>query len=79
LRKFNYGIRWLKAHCGEFGSSAEYVGAYGTSSGGHQILLAAMRPDDPRYRALPLLEAPELSQACVRRLRLGRALPARPL
>src|SRR5215470_15320292 len=58
LQDINYGIRWLKAHAEEFGSSAERVGAYGTSSGGHLILLAAMRPDDPRYRALPLAEAP---------------------
>ena len=60
LQDINYGIRWLKAHAGEFGSSAERVGAYGTSSGGHQILLAAIRPDDPRYRALPLAEAPDM-------------------
>jgi len=60
LQDINYGIRWLKAHAGEFGSSAGQVGAYGTSSGGHQILLAAIRPDDPRYRALPLTEAPEV-------------------
>jgi acetyl esterase/lipase len=59
LQDINYGIRWLKAHAGEFGSSADRVGAYGTSSGGHQILLAAIRPDDPRYRALPLAEATE--------------------
>jgi acetyl esterase/lipase len=60
LQDINYGIRWLKAHAGEFGSSAGQVGAYGTSSGGHQILLAAIRPDDPRYRALPLTEAPDV-------------------
>jgi len=60
LQDINYGIRWLKAHAGEFGSSAAQVGAYGTSSGGHQALLAAMRPDDPRYRALPLAEAPDM-------------------
>jgi acetyl esterase/lipase len=60
LQDINYGIRWLKAHCGEFGSSADRVGAYGTSSGGHQVLLAAMRPDDARYRALPLAEASEM-------------------
>jgi len=60
LQDINYGIRWLKAHAGEFGSTPDRVGAYGTSSGGHQILLAAMRPDDPRYRALPLAEAPEM-------------------
>jgi acetyl esterase len=60
LQDINYGIRWLKAHAGEFGSSAGQVGAYGTSSGGHQILLAAIRPDDPRYRALPLTDAPDM-------------------
>jgi acetyl esterase len=58
LQDINYGIRWLKVHAREFGSSAGQVGAYGTSSGGHQILLAAIRPDDPRYRALALKEAP---------------------
>jgi len=60
LQDINYGIRWLKAHAGEFGSSADRVGMYGTSSGGHQAILAAMRPDDPRYRALPLAEAPQM-------------------
>jgi acetyl esterase/lipase len=60
LQDINLGIRWLKAHAGEFGSSADRVGAYGTSSGGHQALLAAIRPDDPRYRALPLQEAPDM-------------------
>jgi acetyl esterase len=60
LQDINYGIRWLKAHAGEFGSSAGQVGAYGTSSGGHQILLAAIRPDDPRYRALPLADAADM-------------------
>ncbi len=60
LQDINYGIRWLKAHAHEFGSSAERVGAYGTSSGGHQVLLAALRPDDARYRALPLAEAPDI-------------------
>jgi acetyl esterase len=60
LQDINYGIRWLKAHAGEYGSSAGQVGAYGTSSGGHQALLAAIRPDDPRYRALPLADAPDM-------------------
>jgi acetyl esterase len=60
LQDINYGIRWLKAHAEEFGSSAGRVGAYGTSSGGHLILLAAIRPEDPRYHALPLAEAPEI-------------------
>ena len=60
LQDINYGIRWLKAHSPEFGSSPERVGLYGTSSGGHQVLLAAIRPADPRYTALPLAEAPRM-------------------
>jgi acetyl esterase/lipase len=60
LQDINYGIRWLKAHAREFGSSADRVGLYGTSSGGHQALLAAIRPADPRYTALPLAEAPQM-------------------
>src|SRR5690606_6233965 len=60
LQDINYGIRWLKAHAREFGSTAGRVGAYGWSSGGHQILLVAIRPDDPRYCALPLAEAPDM-------------------
>lgn len=60
LADINYAIRWLKAHAAKFGSSAERVGAYGTSSGGHQSLLAAIRPDDPRYRAVPLADAPTM-------------------
>lgn len=60
LQDINYGVRWLKAHSAEFGSSPDRVGAYGTSSGGHQVVLAAIRPDDPRYRALPLPEASDM-------------------
>ena len=56
----NYAIRWMKFHAREFGSSADRVGLYGTSSGGHQALLAAMRPEDTRYRAQILSEAPDM-------------------
>lgn len=59
LADINLGIRWLKARARTYGSRPGWVGLFGTSSGGHQALLAAMRPDDPRYRALPLAEAPE--------------------
>ncbi|HTW54824.1 MAG TPA: alpha/beta hydrolase [Stellaceae bacterium] len=52
--------RWLKAHAPEFGSRAELVGGLGTSSGAHQLLLSALKPNDPRYAALPLAEAPAL-------------------
>jgi acetyl esterase/lipase len=60
LADINLGIRWLKARARLYGSRPDWVGSFGTSSGGHQVLLAAMRPDDPRYAALPLPEAPEI-------------------
>src|SRR5437879_7883832 len=60
LVDINLGIRWLKARARLYGSRPDWVGSMGTSSGGHQVLLAAMRPDDPRYAALPLAEAPQI-------------------
>ncbi len=50
----NLGIRWLKANATAFGSRPDLVGGLGTSSGGHLLLLSALRPRDPRYTALPL-------------------------
>lgn len=49
----NYAIRWLKAHAGKLGLRADKVGLSGQSSGGHLAMLAAMRPADPRYAAVP--------------------------
>jgi len=57
LADINAGIRWLKARARTYGSRPDWVGMFGTSSGGHQVLLAAMRPDDPRYAAVQLAEA----------------------
>jgi acetyl esterase/lipase len=54
IADIHYAIRWLKAHAGEFGSRRDLVSAIGTSSGAHQLLLTALKPDDPRYAALPL-------------------------
>ena len=54
LADINYAIRWLKAHAGEYRVDADRVGLSGQSSGGHLAMLAAMRPDDPRYAAIPL-------------------------
>jgi acetyl esterase len=48
----NYATRWLKSHAGDFSADARMVGGLGTSSGGHTVMLSAMRPHDPRYRAL---------------------------
>jgi acetyl esterase len=60
LADINLATRWLKAHAGEYRSRADWVGSFGTSSGGHQALLAAMRPEDARYAALWLPDAPAL-------------------
>ena len=53
----NYATRWLKAHAAEFNATADQVGGIGSSSGGHTLMLSAMRPDDPRYSALELAGA----------------------
>jgi acetyl esterase len=50
----NLGIRFLKANAAKFASRADLVGGLGTSSGGHLLLLSALRPDDARYAGLPL-------------------------
>ena len=54
----NYAIRWFKAHADEFNADPRTLGAMGTSSGGHTVVLGAMRPEDPRYAALPLEDSP---------------------
>ncbi len=56
----NYGVRWLKAKAREWKGDPATVGALGSSSGGHEVELCAMRPDDPRYCAHPLTETPNL-------------------
>jgi acetyl esterase len=65
LQDINYGVRWFKSRAAEFGARAERVGLFGTSSGGHQVLLAAMRPNDPRYAAHALHGAPDAGVAFV--------------
>ncbi len=60
LADINLATRWLKANAREFRSRAEWVGSFGTSSGGHQVLLAAMRPEDQHYSELWLADAPAI-------------------
>jgi len=50
----NFGIRFLKANAERFATRQELVGGLGTSSGGHLLLLNALRPRDARYAAAPL-------------------------
>lgn len=54
MAEVNYAIRWLKLHAAEFNATANGLGGWGSSSGGHMVMLGAMRPHDPRYTALPL-------------------------
>jgi len=49
----NLATRWLKAHAAEFNGTAR-IGAFGNSSGGHQVVLSALRPRHAAYSALPL-------------------------
>ncbi|HLH21376.1 MAG TPA: alpha/beta hydrolase [Chloroflexota bacterium] len=57
LADINYATRWLKHHAADFHADPATVGGLGISSGGHLIMLSAMRPRDPRYAALPLPQA----------------------
>jgi len=59
LQDINYGIRWLKAHAAEFNADPGTIGGFGSSSGGHTIVLAGMRAAFPWYNAIPLPEAPD--------------------
>ena len=56
----NYGVRWLKHKAREWQGDPETIGALGSSSGGHEIELCAMRPQDAYYSVHRLAEAPEL-------------------
>ena len=56
----NYGLRWLKHRAREWNGAPETIGALGSSSGGHEVELCAMRPHDPRYNAHKLAEGSSL-------------------
>jgi acetyl esterase/lipase len=56
----NLATRWLKLHAAEFNGTTT-VGAFGNSSGGHQVVLSALRPRHPSYSALPLPGHPEIN------------------
>jgi acetyl esterase/lipase len=50
----NFALRWFRANAAKFNAFPQMLGAFGSSSGGHLVLLNGMRPADPRYTALPL-------------------------
>ncbi|HEY7521784.1 MAG TPA: alpha/beta hydrolase [Methylomirabilota bacterium] len=87
LADIHYGIRWLKTRAASLGGRADRVGVLGVSSGAHQGMLLAMRPNDARYAALPLAGAVDARVGCVvlcwpvidplARYRYARALKAK--
>lgn len=56
MADINYAIRWVKARAASLGIDATHIGLCGQSSGGHLAMLAAMRPHDARYTAIPLAD-----------------------
>jgi len=60
IADINYATRWLKQHARDFNAVPESIGSIGSSSGGHLNMLTAMKPNDPRYAAVRLDEAPDL-------------------
>ncbi len=55
----NLATRWLKARARELRAS-DSVGAFGNSSGGHQVVLSAIRARHPAYTSLPLPDHPQV-------------------
>ncbi len=57
LADINYAIRWFRSQAARFNLDPDRAAIMGSSSGGHQAMLTALRPFDPRYAALPLAGA----------------------
>jgi len=66
LVDINYAVRWVKARAAQLGTRADLVGLCGQSSGGHLAMLAAMRPNDPRYTTAALPAGSPAVDASVR-------------
>ena len=54
IQDASYGVRWLKVRAREWHGDPATLGLYGSSSGGHVAELLGMRPNDPRYNAIPM-------------------------
>lgn len=60
IQDAHYGVRWVKSRASRWNADGSSIGIYGSSTGGHIAILLAMRPQDARYGAIPLDEAPDL-------------------
>jgi acetyl esterase/lipase len=68
VQDINYAVRWAKLNARDLKTKPKLIGLSGQSSGGHLAMLVAMRPNDPRYAAIPLpagSPAHDASVACV--------------
>ncbi len=54
VQDVNFATRWFKQNAAQFNADPSTIGGLGSSSGGHTLMLSAMRPGDPRYGALDL-------------------------
>lgn len=66
VQDINYAVRWAKLHAHELKTRPDLIGLSGQSSGGHLAMLVAMRPNDPRYAAIPLPAGSPAQDASVR-------------
>lgn len=48
------GIRWTKANATRLGARPDHVGLIGGSSGGHLLMVAALRPRAPEFATTPV-------------------------
>jgi len=67
------GIRWAKAQAETIGARAGDVGLIGGSSGGHLVMLAALRPRAPEFSTTPVAGAEGMDA------RVAYALPLWPI
>lgn len=54
LEDIHFGVRWLKANADRLGIRPNEIGGLAMSSGGHQLLMTAMRPNAEPYGVHPL-------------------------
>jgi acetyl esterase/lipase len=66
VQDINYAARWAKLNARMLKTKPELIGISGQSSGGHLAMLAAMRPRDARYAAIPLPAGSPAQDASVR-------------
>jgi acetyl esterase/lipase len=67
------GITWTKANTRMLGVRPDTLGLIGGSSGGHLLMLAALRPYDPEFNATPVRGAQGVDA------RVAYALPLWPI